>query len=277
MKNVLSIDWEDWFHVCEVDRHLPRQRWDAFPSILDEATDVLLDLLQRRRTRATFFVVGYSAERQPELVRRIAREGHEVAYHGYDHTLVYETAPAAFAGDLAMGRALLGELTGQEIRGFRAPQWSLNQRAPWAVDEIIRAGFRYDSSRAPLPIVGNPAFPRSAHVLEVEEGRGRLVELPPLVLDLPGLPLPAGGGWGLRTWPLAAVVARARAMNRAGSPAVFHFHPVEFVRERPRARLPLVKRFVLRFGLRSTRRAWDYLLDRLEFTTAWDCVQALGR
>lgn len=273
MRNVLSIDFEDWFHICEVEHLLPRAGWDAHRSILDAATDWLLAELARRRARATFFVVGYCARRHPDLIRRLAGEGHEIAYHTGEHTLVHRQDPAAFRRDLRQGKALLRELTGRGITGFRAPQWSLGLAGPWAVDALTAEGFAYDSSRAPLPVIGRPEFPETVHFLPQAGGHDRLVEVPPLVLALAGLRLPAGGGWGLRTLPLPAILAKVRRHNRAGSPATFFFHPAEFVPHPTPAGLPLAKRFVCSFGLRDTRRAWDYLFDHLHFGSMGEAVR----
>jgi len=276
MKNILSIDWEDWFHVCEAEHVYPRSQWDGLPSILDEATDRVLDLLDRKGARCTFFMLGYCAERHPELVARIAREGHEIGYHSYGHDLVYQTRPPAFAEDLRHGRRLLQELSGQTVAGFRAPQWSLNHKAEWAVDQLVKAGFAYDSSRAPLPIVGRSSFPETVHALRAGQDGGRLLELPPLVLKSPFCNLPAGGGWGLRTWPQSAIIGKAGRLNALGSPATFFFHPADFVGRRKDSRLPWRKRFVLHFGLRGIERIWETLFDCLQLTSAAEALAELG-
>ena len=265
MKNCISIDWEDWFHICEVEEVLPRAAWDSYPSILDEATDRILEKLAARNCRATFFLVGYSARRQPELVRRIAAAGHEIAHHTMEHELVYDMTPETFRRDLAAGKKLLEELGNCTVRGFRAPQWSANQRTPWVTDALLAAGYSYDSSRAPLPIIGSMDFPHTVHRLAGVEHSGSLVELPPLVVRLPGLNLPAGGGWGLHCLPLAWIVRRARALNAQGSPATFFFHPADFVRHRHGAGLPFIKKLVTSFQPRPIERTWEILFDQLEF------------
>jgi peptidoglycan-N-acetylglucosamine deacetylase len=264
MRNIVSIDFEDWFHVCEVEHLLPRAHWDGYRSILDAATDWLLAELARRRTRATFFVVGYCAKRHPHLIRRLAAEGHEIAYHTADHGLVDCSDAAAFRQDLRRGRAQLQALSGRAVTGFRAPQWSLGRAGNWAVDVLVEEGFAYDSSRVPLPCLGRPEYPEQVHVLKHSTGAGRLVELPPLILKLPLVNVPAGGGWGLRCWPLTAILAKTRRLNRAGAPVTFFFHPAEFITHRFPVTLPLPKRFVCSFALRRTREAWDYLFDHLE-------------
>ena len=265
MKNCISIDWEDWFHICDVEHLLPRAHWDGYPSILEEATDAILELLQQKQTRATFFIVGYSARRQPELVKRIATEGHEIAHHSMEHRLVYTMTSEEFAEDVAAGKELLEGIVGRPVVGYRAPQWSANQRAPWSAGALAQAGYDYDSSRAPLPIVGDRTFPETVHVLAGSRRYGRLLEFPPLVLRFPGVKVPAGGGWGLYTWPLKWICKKAGKLNAAGSPATFFFHPTDFIKQRQVAGLPLLKKFVTAFKPRSLGKTWDFLFDTLEF------------
>lgn len=274
MKNVISIDWEDWFHICGQEDVLPRKAWDTYDSVLDEATDVILDRLDRRRARATFFIVGYSARRLPEAVRRIADAGHEIAFHTMEHSLVYEMDSRSLSRDLDTGKALLQELTGQTPRGFRAPQWSLGRNPRWVYETLATHGFEYDSSHAPLPFIGEHQGSIHARCIEVDDATS-LVEFPPLVLESPLANLPAGGGWGLRTWPLRRIIDKARALNAAGSPATFYFHPAEFVDRDLPANLSPIKRFVCSFRLRSAATAWDALFETLELTAMDEVAAAL--
>jgi len=275
VKNGITIDWEDWFHICEVDHLLPRHEWDSYPSILPEATKNILAFLAARRIRATFFILGYCARRHPDLVESIARAGHEIAYHTDNHQLLYSHGPQDFQEDLQRGTTLLAELCDRQIHGFRAPQWSLNRKTPWAIDLLIKNNFRYDSSHAPMPIIGDPAFPEVVHGLKGSEGTGSIWEFPPLVLNLAGLKVPAGGGWGLRTWPISLIIRKVRALNRAGSPATFFLHPVDFTGHRYDRSLPLVKRAVLTYGLRRPLRSLTHLMDHLEFTSLSECLERL--
>jgi polysaccharide deacetylase family protein (PEP-CTERM system associated) len=276
MQNIISIDWEDWFHICEVEHLFPRDKWDSYPSILDEATDRILELLGAKNTKATFFIVGYSAQRQPELIKRIADEGHEIAHHTMNHDLVYGLTPEIFAEDIREGKKVLEALSGQQIVGFRAPQWSLNHRTPWAADALIEAGYTYDSSMAPLPIIGNMRFPQHAHTVQGKKVEGNLIELPPLVLSFPGLNVPAGGGWGLKIWPLPWIINKVRTLNAAGSPACFFLHPVDFVKHGHGKDLPFVKRAVTSYGIRSTQKSCDFLFAHLELTSIKDALAGLA-
>ncbi|MEN8257184.1 MAG: polysaccharide deacetylase family protein [Thermodesulfobacteriota bacterium] len=275
MKNCITIDWEDWFHICEVDHLLPREEWDSYPSILEEATEKILLFLAERKTRATFFILGYSARRHPHLVERIAKAGHEIAYHTDNHQLLYDLSPQDFQEDLATGTQLLSEICGQQIKGFRAPQWSLNQKTPWAIDLLLGNGYSYDSSHAPMPIIGDPGFPEVVHTLAGDIMEGNLWEFPPMVLNLAGLKVPAAGGWGLRTWPMALILRKVKTLNQKGSPATFFLHPVDFTNHRYDRALPLVKRAVLAYGLRSPIRSLELLMDRLKLTAIEDCLKTL--
>ncbi len=275
VKNCITIDWEDWFHICEVDHLLPRHKWDSYPSILAEATDALLAFLAARKTRATFFILGYCARRHPHLVERIAKAGHEIAYHTDNHQLLYDHSAQDFQKDLEVGCSLLSEICDRPIKGFRAPQWSLNQKTPWALDLLLKNGFSYDSSHAPMAIIGDPAFPEVAHRLSSPTVPGEIWELPPMVLNMAGLKVPAAGGWGLRTWPMAMIYRKVQALNQKGSPATFFLHPVDFTNHRYEHSLPLVKRAVLTYGLRRPVRSLELLMDRFELTAIEDCLETL--
>lgn len=276
MKNVISIDWEDWFHICGQEHVLPRSAWDSYSSILDEATDIVLDMLDRRQVTATFFIVGYSAMRLPEAVRRIADAGHEIGFHTMEHALVYEMDARDLSKDLDTGVALLRELTGKAPHGFRAPQWSLGRNPLWVYETLAAHGFVFDSSAVPLPFIGDQGQPERARCIDCGEGRA-IVELPPLVLRSPLANVPAGGGWGVRTWPMRRIIDKTRRLNAAGSPATFYFHPAEFVDRELPANLSPIKRFVCSFQLRSAAVAWDALFDSLELGPMGETAEAVRK
>ncbi len=262
-KNIITVDWEDWFHICEVEDYLPREKWDDYPSILPEATKILLQFFKTHNISATFFILGYSATRFPKLVEEISKAGHELAYHTANHSLVYTQEPHGFREDIRWGKQLLEEIGKQPVLGFRAPQWSLNDRCPWGLDCLTEAGYTYDSSHAPLPIIGTPSYPESVHDLKTSQGA--LQEFPPLILNLLGLKVPAGGGWGLRTWPIRAIRHKIARLNGMDSPATLFIHPVEVIDFTPPLRLPFLKRLVTRFGRRTTLFTIKALLATTDF------------
>ena len=265
IENIITVDWEDWFHICQVDDILPRHEWDSYDSILPEATDKLLNFFKRHNISATFFILGYCAEKRPELVRKIAAAGHETAFHSFAHKLVYEQTPEEFRQDVVQGKQLLEDISGQEVTGFRAPQWSLNQRCPQGLEILAESGYLYDSSHAPLPIIGKPDYPEIPHVIHT--AGGELREFPPLVLNIMGLKIPAGGGWGLKTWPPAIIAAKKNRLNAVGAPALFFIHPVDFIDYRLPVRLPLLKRAVTGYGLRKVADTLEKLLLHTSFTS----------
>ncbi len=262
-QNIITVDWEDWFHICEVEHILPRDKWDSYPSILPEATASLLDFFGSHNMSATFFILGYCADRYPELVQDIAKAGHEIAYHSHNHSLVYTQSQQEFADDIRRGKEQLEALSQQQVQGFRAPQWSLNDSCPWGLEILSQAGYTYDSSHTPLPIIGNPSYPESVHTLSTPQGD--VQEFPPIILNILGLKVPAGGGWGLKTWPMASIKNKMRKLNQNNSPATFFIHPVDFIDHTPQVRLPLLKRCVTEFGLRKTSTAIKYLLIETDF------------
>ena len=266
--HLLTVDVEDWFHVCGVGGYLPRNGWDRLESRVVPNTMVLLDLFDRHQTRATFFVLGWVAERQPDLVREIAGRGHEVASHGYFHQRIYTLSPRAFERDLHRSLEILTPLAGRPVKGFRAPEWSIRRDSLWALDILRQAGLSYDASMAPLPFIGHQDAPRGIH--RRQTGCGALWEVPPLVGPTPWVNLPVGGGWGLRTFPYRLICHFIRRGKRGPDPAVIFIHPGEMDPAPPRPRLPLVKRFVVSAGLRPTAERLKALLRDFRFTTIRD-------
>jgi polysaccharide deacetylase family protein (PEP-CTERM system associated) len=266
------VDLEDWFHICEVEELVPRATWDRLPSSLEQETGELLHLLESAGCRATFFVLGYVAERHPGLVQRIHRAGHEIAYHGWDHELVYELTPEKFRKILKQGIECLEDLTGKRPAGFRAPQWSINDRSLWALEILAEEGFLYDSSMTPLKVVGNEDYPKVCCTLQTPAGP--IAEFPPFTTRGPGARYPAGGGWGLRILPFPLLRRAVRHVNRKGAPAVFYFHPREFGPPHKIPGLPRTKRFVLHGGVWSSRAQLQKILRVFHFRPMVDFLDS---
>jgi polysaccharide deacetylase family protein (PEP-CTERM system associated) len=263
--NILSIDLEDWFHICGVERHLPASRWDTLESRVDINTRMILDLLAQRQVKATFFILGYVADRHPLLIRNIAAQGHEIAAHGYSHEQVYRMTPVQFRQDLRKAVQAIAAITGKKVYGFRAPEWSIRDDSLWALDILCEEGFTYDSSMTPLPIIGNPQYPSIPHRKLL--AAGPLWELPPLVARTRVGNLPIGGGWGLRVFPYRLIKKSISELNAQGHPAVIFLHPREFDRNNPRVALPLAKRFVLEACIETTAKRLMRLLDDFQFSS----------
>ncbi len=274
VRNFLTVDVEEWFHVCGAGGPLAPERWPHLPSRVEYTTDLTLDLLARRGVKATFFVLGSVAERHPGLVGRVVSAGHEVASHGFSHRRVYELDEASFAEEIARANLALEYAGAPRPIGFRAPEWSINDRAPWGLAALARAGFRYDSSMSPLRIVGNPDYPQVPH--RRETAHGALVEVPPLVGRRFGQQYPLGGGWGLRMSRPSTVIREIEARNREGARATLFVHPWELDPEPPRVSLPPALRFSHYFRLSGFATRLDEILSRAAFGPIGEWVLAGG-
>jgi peptidoglycan-N-acetylglucosamine deacetylase len=263
MRNCLTVDVEEWFHICGVGPRLAPGAWDALPARVVPTTRELLVLLDRYNVRATFFVLGWVADRYPRLVQEIAGAGHEIGSHGHRHTRVYEMTADEFARDIDASRSALAAAGVSRVVGFRAPEWSINDRSLWALDVLTDKGFSFDSSMAPLRMVGNPGYPRTAHTRAT--ARGTLVEFPPLVGRRFGQNIPLGGGWGLRMADPADLLGAIDDLNDAGQSVTLWVHPWEFDDDPPRVRLPWRQRFAHYFRLRGFKERFEQIVAGAAF------------
>ncbi len=233
----------------------------------------LLALFALSGVQATFFMLGCVAEALPVLAPRIAAAGHEIASHGWSHSLVSQLTPDQFRQELQRTNALLLSQTGHRPRGFRAPRWSLNAQAtPWAFTILAEEGFQYDSSCTPLAGLGDPRGPRVPHRLVTSAGP--LWEIPPLVSPALLTNLPTGGGWGFRFFPLALIERTVRQLNRQGQPAVFFVHPREVDPLGPRLAMLFWREFIT-YGFRcDAAPRLAQLLKRHRFVPLKDLVAA---
>jgi peptidoglycan-N-acetylglucosamine deacetylase len=261
--NVLTVDVEEWFHICGVDGALSPEHWPSLPSRVVVTTDRLLDLLDGAGVQATFFVLGYVAERHPQLIERISKAGHEIASHGHMHTRVYTLSAATFDADLDRSLAALAACGVSDVQGFRAPEWSINDQSLWALDVLARKGFRFDSSMAPLRIIGNPSYPQAVH--RRKTAAGQIVECPPAVTKRFGQQMPFGGGWGLRMSRPRTVLRTLDARARAGLVSVFWVHPWEIDDDPPVVRLPVGKSFAHYFRLNRFAERLEAILKGARF------------
>ena len=234
-QNAFTVDLEEWFHVCGVEP-LQFERWTTLPSRVEPTTRWLLDALDRANVCATFFIVGWVAERFPELVEAVRDAGHEIGSHGHAHRRVYELDAEAFRRDLQASVRALKAAGAGDVSLFRAPEWSVNDRSLWALAVLVEEGFRLDASMAPLTMVGSLSSPRYPHVRQT--AAGPIVEVPPLVADRFGRVMPLGWGWGLRMSSPRRVLDAIDRVNRRGQPAVLTVHPWEIDPDPPRVRLP---------------------------------------
>ena len=264
--NAMTIDVEDYFHVSAFDGVVPRGRWEGLESRVCANTERLLEIFSDYEIEATFFVLGWVAERFPHLVRRIALSGHEVASHGYGHRLIYDQTPRAFREDIHRAKELLESAGGSLVRGYRAPSYSVTPRSLWALDILIEEGYQYDSSIFPIrhDRYGIPLSPRHPYLLR--RAAGTLLEAPASTTTLGPLNLPVAGGGYFRILPYAWTRwGIGRINHHERRPAIFYLHPWEIDPDQPRLRTGVVSRFRHYRNLGSTERRLRRLLGDFRF------------
>jgi polysaccharide deacetylase family protein (PEP-CTERM system associated) len=265
--NALTIDVEDYFQVSALAPHIPRSSWDSIPCRIERNVERILSLLSEADTHATFFTLGWIAERYPTLIERIAAAGHEIASHGYAHRRATEQTREAFLADIRLAKAVLEDVSGMEVKGYRAPSFSVGKSNDWAFDCIAAAQYRYSSSIYPIrhDHYGAPDAPRFSY-----ESRAGLLELPVSTLRMFQRNWPAGGGGYFRLMPYSMSRWLISQVNRIdGQAAIFYFHPWELDPQQPRVSGIGVKtRFRHYVNLGRT----ELRLKRLVLDFAWDRV-----
>jgi len=232
-RSAMSVDVEDWFQVSAFRPYVAPESWDGYPLRVERNMRRILELFAETGTRATFFWLGWVAERLPDLVREAAAAGHETASHGWRHVRVHEQSPAEFREDVRRTRALLEDLSGTEVVGYRAASFSIDARNLWAFDELAAAGYRYSSSIS--PISHDHYGMREAPRFPFRPVEGGITEIPITTVEVSGMRLPCGGGGFFRLLPYAlSRAAMGRVVRGEGQPTVFYFHPWEIDPEQPR-------------------------------------------
>ncbi len=243
IRNAMSVDVEDYFQVSAMERSITRSDWDKWPLRVERNTDQVLQLFADAQIHATFFLLGWVAERCPQLIRRIADAGHEIASHGWEHIRANTQTPDAFRADIRRTKATLEDISGHAVRGYRAASYSILRENLWALDELAAAGYAYSSSIYPVrhDLYGIPDAPREPF----RPARApQLIEVPVTTAQWAGRNLPAGGGGWFRLLPYRAsrwLITRVNTQEQR--PAVFYFHPWEIDPDQPRpSRMPLKTR-----------------------------------
>jgi polysaccharide deacetylase family protein (PEP-CTERM system associated) len=272
MINALTIDVEDYFQVNAFEPYVARERWGDFPLRVADNVSRLLELLDEFEVRATFFVLGWIAERRPQLVKEIQSRGHEIACHGYGHQLVYRIGPALFREDLRRAKGVLEGITGVAVRGYRAPTYSITRESLWAFDLLIEEGFTFDSSVFPVyhDTYGIPDAPRFPYTVQRAAGSIQEFPLSTLPLKLAGFnyQLPIAGGGYLRLLPVALIKWGIERINfREGMPAVLYLHPWEIDPGQPRIKAGWKSSFRHYNNLSRTESKLRYLLQGVRYGT----------
>lgn len=277
IENALTIDVEDYFQVAALAEAVRYDDWDSMEYRVEANTDRILALFEEADVKATFFTLGWVAERSPKLVKRIADAGHEVASHGYSHQLIYNQTPNIFREETRRSKEILQGILGRAVTGYRAASYSITNQSRWALDILAEEGFTWDSSIFPVrhDRYGMPGTPRWPHRLTTDKGY-ELAEFPLSTLKLPGYTLPIAGGGYFRLFPYWFSDWGLGSINRQGQPFVFYLHPWEVDPGQPRLDVKWFSRFRHYNNLDVCEQRLAQLLKRFRFTTMSHVLQSQG-
>ena len=268
----LSFDVEEHFQVSAFWSETRRQQWDKYESRVENNTRKLVELLSQHDTKATFFVLGWVAERYPGLVKMLAAQGHEIASHGYGHELVTTQSPEQFRQDVRKAKYILEDLTGSSIHGYRAPSFSITTESQWALSIIVEEGYRYDSSmydrfqRCENARAGNG-------IVQMDTDAGRIWEISPSTLNVWGFQVPVAGGGYFRLFPYAASKTFLQKLEKQGTNLVMYLHPWEIDPEQPRMAGPWLSQLRHYLNLHKMEKRLTALLEDFQFGSI---VEVLG-
>jgi polysaccharide deacetylase family protein (PEP-CTERM system associated) len=275
--NAFTVDVEDYYHVSAFEKWIPRSDWDRYESRVEQNTHHLLEVLDRHDVRATFFVLGWVAERYPHLVREIGHHGHEIGCHGYSHRLIYEQSPCEFREDVRRSREILEDIVTEPVTCYRAPSFSITKRSLWAVEILAEMGFTASSSVYPIhhDRYGIPDANPSPHLLNTPSGP--LWEFPATVVRFAGYNFPVGGGGYFRLYPIRWTLRLLRRVQRATrQPLMFYIHPWEIDPDQPRLGLASpMSRFRHYVNLHKTEGKLELLLKSFRFGRISDSIRNL--
>lgn len=270
--NILTIDVEEWYHLNYDSMAVHQNK--SFESRVQANTEVLLETLAVYYAQATFFFLGSVAEEHPQLVRQAQQMGHEIASHGYGHQLVYQQSPAEFAADVKKSLDILQDITGQPIRGYRAPSWSISDRTPWVYKILSELGLVYSASLFPFKtyLYGDSQAPID---LFVKHTNGyKLYEIPTTVLQVGRWRFPFSGGFYFRLLPYWAIRLATQLTHRQGRPVIFYLHPREIDPAQPRLLLPARDSFVSYVNLKTTLSKLNRLLSFMPTISLWQHLKS---
>ncbi|WP_081849454.1 XrtA system polysaccharide deacetylase [Marinobacter nitratireducens] len=268
IKNALTIDVEDYFQVAALAEAVKPEDWNAMEYRVEHNTDRILELLDQKGIKGTFFTLGWVANKSPELVRRIHEAGHEIASHGYSHQLVYNQKPEVFVEETRKSKKLLEDIAGTAVTGYRAASYSITAQSRWALDVLCEEGFTWDSSIFPVhhDRYGMPGTPHEPYLLKAPNG-GVLREFPLSTCPIGNYRLPIAGGGYFRLYPYWLSRWGLGRINRAGQPFIFYLHPWEVDPEQPRLKVSAISRFRHYNNLNRCLSRLEHLLDDFSFGT----------
>jgi polysaccharide deacetylase family protein (PEP-CTERM system associated) len=276
IENALTIDVEDYFQVAALAEAVRREDWHSMEYRVEANTHRLLELLDRHNTRATFFTLGWVAEKSPQLVRDIQKAGHEVASHGYSHQLIYNQTPEVFREETRRSKQILEDITGEPITGYRAASYSITNQSRWALDILAEEGFAWDSSIFPVhhDRYGMPGTPHAPYLLRTPNG-GLLTEFPLSTCPLGSYRLPIAGGGYFRLYPYWLSRWGLGRINRSGQPFIFYLHPWEIDPGQPRLDVSALSKFRHYNNLQKCMGRLEKLLNDFHFGTVGDVLSGI--
>jgi polysaccharide deacetylase family protein (PEP-CTERM system associated) len=269
MLNALTVDVEEYFHPTELQNSPDLKQWTLLPSRVEDQTKLVLDLLARHQTKATFFVLGWVAQHRPRIVRQILNAGHEIGCHSYAHELVFNLTPQQFRRDLELAVLAIEDAGGNRPKLYRAPSYSITRRSMWALEVLVELGFTHDSSIYPIPHdrYGIPGFSRHSQIIGTPSGP--IWEIPIATVSLGGGRVaPVGGGGYLRLLPYCYTAAGIRRINNDdGESACMYFHPWELDPAQPKLASGVVSRLRTYTGLKGMPAKLERLLTEFRFSS----------
>lgn len=274
LKNALTFDVEDWFNILDSPAVPPISQWDSLESCVKKNMESILEILDEYDIKATFFWLGWVAERNKSLVKKCVQEGHEIASHGYGHVLAFKVGFDAFRDDILRAKYILEDITGQSIAGFRAPGFGITKNSNWAFD-VIREVYEYDSSVFPAVhghggIIGSPVVP---HLIKTNAGD--LAEIPMSTINILGRRISLFGGGYLRLAPISLISWGVDKLHSSGQPLIVYLHPREVDPHHPRLPLSLVRRFKSYTGLKSTMSKLRWLCKNYHYSTMKEIAETV--
>lgn len=277
IQNVLTVDVEDYFQVSAFANTIKQDEWGEHPLRVASNTHKLLDLFDEYQVKATFFILGWVAEREKNLVLEIAKRGHEVACHGYSHQLVYNQTPEVFQQETVRAKSILEDIIQQPVLGYRAASYSITEKSLWALDILAESGFVYDSSIFPVrhDRYGMPDTPEYPYHLMTPAGHS-IIEFPLSTAKFLNYRLPVAGGGYFRLYPYWLSRMGLKQINRQQQPFIFYLHPWEIDPDQPRISASLFSRFRHYNNLDKCETRLRNLMSDFQFATTWDVLSALG-
>ncbi|MES9827881.1 MAG: XrtA system polysaccharide deacetylase [Candidatus Thiodiazotropha sp.] len=276
--NAITVDVEDYYQVSAFSKQVNKSRWSEYESRVERNTQRILEIFNAHNVKGTFFVLGWTAERYPKLIREISENGHEVASHGYSHDLVYHQTPETFTEETKRSKATVEQITGKQILGYRAASYSITQKSIWAMDILVELGFKYDSSIFPImhDRYGIPGAKTKPHHFITEKGNS-IIEFPLSTVAIAKTRFPVSGGGYFRLLPYWLTRKGLKNINQRDElPFIFYMHPWEIDKDQPRIKSSLLSQFRHYNNLGKFESRLNNLLEEFKFASVEDVLTRSG-